>query len=71
MNSISVSCLPLSQNAKLIFYADDILLFKPVDSALDVSLFQQDIDQVLSWITSNGLTPNHTNSSASPHHSFT
>ena len=55
----SISSLLLSQNARLILYADDILLFKPVNSAADVAHLQQDVNLILSWMDSHGLTPNH------------
>jgi len=57
MNSISK--LPLSPTAKLILYADDILLFRPVDDKTDVLHLQNDVNLILDWIKSNGLTPNH------------
>ena len=56
MNSISE--LPLSRNARLILYADDILYHKPVDSEHDVNELQLDVEQILNWIKSNGLMPN-------------
>ena len=56
MNSISK--LPLSHNANLILYADDVLPFKPVDTAEDIDQLQQDVDSILKWITSQGLTAN-------------
>ena len=48
----SISSLLLSQNARLILYADDILLFKPVNSAADVAHLQQDVNLILSWMDS-------------------
>ena len=55
MNSITV--VPLSQNAEL--DADDILIYKPIDSLTDVNQFQQDMDRIVNWIKSQGLRPNH------------
>ena len=52
--------LPLSPNAGLTLYADDVLLSKPVDSTQDVNQLQQDVDRVLQWMNSQGLTANHT-----------
>ena len=57
MNSISE--LPISQKSNLILYADDILLYRPVSSATDAELLQKDVNLVLSWMKSNGLTPNY------------
>ena len=54
----SISNVPLSPGAKLILFADDILLYKPVSTSDNAALFQQDIDRILSWISSSGLSPN-------------
>ena len=62
----SISSLPLSQNARLILYADDILLFKPVNSVADVSHLQQDVNLILSWMDVHGLTPNQTKTQLLP-----
>ena len=64
MNSISK--LNLSSNARLILYADDILLFKPVDSTADTNQLQEDVNKILSWMASHGLTPNHTKTQLLP-----
>ena len=56
MNSISK--LPLSPGAKLVLYADDILLYKPVNCEMDSHHLQNDIDTILQWISSRGLSPN-------------
>ena len=37
---------------------DDILLYRPVNRATDKELLQRDVKHVLSWMKSNGLTPN-------------
>ena len=57
MNSISK--LNLSQGTKLVLYADDILLYKPITNNGDSGDLQKDVDTILSWIKSHGLTPNH------------
>ena len=62
----SISCLPLSQNARLILYTDDILLFKPVNSAAAVSHLQQDVNLILPWMDTYGLTPNHSKTQLLP-----
>ena len=56
MNSISK--LPLSPGAKLVLYADDILLYKPVNCEMDSHHLQNDVDTILQWISSHGLSPN-------------
>ena len=43
MNSLTK--VPLSDNTKLILYADDILLYKPVNS----DAFQQDVNSIQNW----------------------
>ena len=48
----------LSPTARLIMYADDILLFQPYNSISDISLIQSNIDSVSSWISSRSLTVN-------------
>ena len=62
----SISNLPLSTNARLILYADDVLLFKPIDSAADAESLQLDVDKVIKWMSSQGLTPNHTKTQLLP-----
>ena len=64
MNSISK--LPLSQNANLILYADDVLLYKPVDTAEDINQLQQDVDSILKWMSSQGLTANQSKTQLLP-----
>ena len=42
------------------YYADDILLYKPINSDEDRKLLQsRDCHSILEWITQHGLTPNH------------
>ena len=55
----SLSRIPLSPGAKLLLYADDILLYKPINSMEDSNALQSDVDTILEWITSHGLVPNH------------
>ena len=62
----SISSLPLSQNARLSLYADDILLYKPVNSVADVSHLQQDVNLILSWMDAHGLMPNHSKTQLLP-----
>ena len=56
----SVDKLQLSENTKLILYADDIVLYKPINSSLDNTNLQDDVNQILHWMKSNGLEPNVT-----------
>ena len=55
----SITDLPLSSGAKLALYADNILLYKAVESPSDVLLLQQDVNLILQWFHDHGLTPNH------------
>lgn len=50
--------IPLSRNSKLIMYADDIVLYRPIHSPIDVEVLQTDVDQVAAWITSADLSLN-------------
>ena len=65
----SISKLDLSQGTKLVLYADDILLYKPITSNNDCGVLQKDVKSILGWIESHGLAPKITlnpNSSRSP-----
>jgi len=42
--------IPLTSGSKLILYADDIVLYRPIDSESDVAALQQDIDAVAAWV---------------------
>ena len=53
-----IASLPLSSTSRLLLYADDILLYKPISSAADVTTFQTDIDSVCHWISTAGLRLN-------------
>ena len=55
----SITDLPLSSGAKLVLYADNILLYKAIDSPNDVLLLQQDVNLILQWFRDHGLTPKH------------
>ena len=48
-----LSNIPLSPTAKLILYADDILLYIPCNSASDISAIQHNIDLISSWFSAN------------------
>ena len=69
MNCISE--VSLSNNAKIVLYADDILIYKPVDSMTNVEHLQEDVNKVINWTTSHCLpgTQPLKNSTAT-HHSL-
>jgi len=54
----SISSVPLPGNCRIVLYADDVLLFEPIDSESDLSDFQTDLENIISWMTQQGLTPN-------------
>ena len=56
MNSINL--LPLTTNSRLILYADDIVLYKPINNQHDIELLQQDIDSICKWTKEHGLKLN-------------
>ena len=53
-----LASVPLSCGSKLILYADDILLYKPIHILSDVVALQSDVDSICSWISSAGLKLN-------------
>ena len=55
----SIANINLSTNAKLILYADDILLYKPINSTIETQDLQGDVNEINSWMQSHGLTANH------------
>ena len=48
----SISLVPLLQGTKLLHYADDIVMYRPVSS------LQNDVNSILCWIVEHGLTLN-------------
>ena len=50
--------LPLSPGSKLVIYADDVLLYRPIRQASDFQLLQQDVDALGLWADNNYLTLN-------------
>ena len=50
--------LPLSPENKLVMYADDILLYRPIRQASDYQLLQQDVEALGEWANNNYLTFN-------------
>ena len=51
-----VSSLTLTDGSKLIMYADDILLYKPISHPVDYNGLQTDIDTIQDCISINHLT---------------
>ena len=56
MNSISQ--VPLSPDTKLLLYADDIVMYRPVNSQSDVSSLQHDVNSKFYWTVEHGLCSN-------------
>ena len=64
MNSISQ--VPLSPGTKLLLYADDIVMYRPVNSQSDVSSLQNDVNSIHRWTVEHGLTLNTSKSHLMP-----
>ena len=54
----SIFDLRLSPDSKIILYADDILLYKPIKTPTDISDLQSDVDKIQAWVASHGLQLN-------------
>ena len=52
--------LQLSEGSKLVAYADDLLLYKPVESYAEYNQMQEDITTIDHWMSHNSLTLNTT-----------
>ena len=50
-----ITSVQLSDGSLLLFTDDNILLFRPVRSALDIEPLQEDINALFNWITRNFL----------------
>jgi len=48
--------VPLSSNAKLTLYADNIVVYKPINSKQDVHAFQDDINSISKCTRDHSLT---------------
>ena len=57
-----ITNLPLSPFSQIILYADDILIFKPIDSPSDRHILQSDLDQISFWLSSHYLKLNSSKS---------
>ena len=64
MNSISQ--VPLSSGTKLLLYADDIVMYRPVNSQSDVSSLQNDVNSIHRWTIEHGLALNTSKSHLMP-----
>ena len=54
----SIFDLRLSPDSKIILYADDILLYKPIKTPTDISDLQSDVDKIQAWVASHSLQLN-------------
>jgi len=45
--------IPLSPGTKLVIYTEDVLLYRPIQSAVYYVLLQKDLDAVGRWSTIN------------------
>ena len=52
--------MQLSEGSKLVAYADDLLLYKPVESYADYNTMQEDVTTIDHWMSHNFLTLNAT-----------
>ena len=62
----SLNEIKLCPGTKLILYADDILLYRPVISDNDLTQLQQDINAVHNWTTQHGLLLNNKKTNVLP-----
>ena len=53
-----ITQINLSVGSKLVIYADDILLYRPISSIEDYCALQADIDALSDWTTLNAMTFN-------------
>ena len=52
LTSINNLChIPFSSGSKLVLYADDTTLYKPINSKHDFGAFQEDINKIYEWFT--------------------
>ena len=54
----SIFNIPSSHGSKIMVYADDIVLYKPITTDLDLTALQNDIVSVDSWAKANSLKLN-------------
>ena len=51
-------CLDISEDSKIVLYADDTLLYRPVSFDSDFTVLQSDIIMIQTWATSNFMQSN-------------
>ena len=54
----NITCLRFSSNTKILLFADDIMLYKPISSNGDFEAFQNDINLINQWMCNNHLNLN-------------
>ena len=54
----SISQVQLSNNSKLVMYANDILLYKIILAYIDYTYLQENINHIQSWSISNAMSFN-------------
>ena len=50
--------VPLSSGTKLMMFADDIMLYKPISLPHNITNFQDDVNLVYAWVSNNHLSIN-------------
>ena len=45
--------IPFSSGSKLVLYVDDTTLYKPIDSRHEFEAFQEDVNKIYDWFTTN------------------
>ena len=53
-----LSNLAFSQGAKILLYADDILLYKHINTPMDFDDLQANVNTIAHWVTIHHLTVN-------------
>ncbi len=53
-----ISTVNISDGSKIVLYADDILLYRPISSPGDLQYLQHDVDQLQDYATANYMTFN-------------
>ena len=48
----------LHLSSKLVLYADDILLYRSIETSADYNLIQEDVNNIEQWMVNNSLTLN-------------
>ena len=56
----SITSVPLSEGSKISLYADDMMLYKPISSSVDLTNLQKNVDSIFEWSCSNFMVFNVT-----------